>query len=101
MLGPSSRRISIRRTAGRVYRSVDSAAMTSPATPNNASAELRTLYGEIERPITEYLRDFERLVNIDCGSYTKEGVDEVGRFVAGFLRGQVRGEGEVGAKEQP
>jgi glutamate carboxypeptidase len=32
-----------------------------------------------------YLADLERLVNIDCGSYTPEGVDEVGRFVAGFL----------------
>jgi len=32
-----------------------------------------------------YLGDLERLVNIDCGSYTPEGVDEVGRFVAGFL----------------
>jgi glutamate carboxypeptidase len=32
-----------------------------------------------------YLTDLERLVNIDCGSYTPEGVDEVGRFVAGFL----------------
>ena len=32
-----------------------------------------------------YLGDLERLVNIDCGSYTPEGVDEVGRYVAGFL----------------
>jgi glutamate carboxypeptidase len=32
-----------------------------------------------------YLADLERLVNIDCGSYTPAGVDEVGRFVAGFL----------------
>ena len=34
---------------------------------------------------TAYLPDLERLVNIDCGSYTPAGVDEVGRFVAGFL----------------
>jgi glutamate carboxypeptidase len=32
-----------------------------------------------------YMADLERLVNIDCGSYTPAGVDEVGRFVAGFL----------------
>jgi glutamate carboxypeptidase len=32
-----------------------------------------------------YLADLERLVHIDCGSYTPSGVDEVGRFVAGFL----------------
>ena len=34
-----------------------------------------------------YLADLERLVNIDCGSYTKAGVDEVGRWVAAELRG--------------
>ena len=34
----------------------------------------------------DYLADLERLVNIDCGSYTKHGVDEVGRWVATQLR---------------
>ena len=34
----------------------------------------------------DYLADLERLVNIDCGSYTKHGVDEVGRWVAQQLR---------------
>jgi glutamate carboxypeptidase len=34
----------------------------------------------------DYLADLERLVNIDCGSYTKQGVDEVGRWVADQLR---------------
>ena len=29
-----------------------------------------------------FLSELEQLVNIDCGSYTKAGVDEVGRFVA-------------------
>jgi glutamate carboxypeptidase len=33
----------------------------------------------------DYLTDLERLVNIDCGSYTPEGVNEVGHFVTGFL----------------
>src|ERR1700704_4123935 len=32
-----------------------------------------------------YLGDLERLVNIDCGSYTPAGVDEVATFVARFL----------------
>ena len=36
-------------------------------------------------PQPAYLADLERLVNIDCGSYTPAGVDEVGRFVAAFL----------------
>jgi glutamate carboxypeptidase len=33
-----------------------------------------------------YLADLARLVNIDCGSYTKAGVDEVGRWTADRLR---------------
>src|SRR3954463_12100522 len=100
MFGPSSRRISIRRTAGRVYRSLDSAAMTDSATPKNATAGVWKLHAEIERSLPEYLRDLERLVNIDCGSYTKEGVDEVGRFVAGFLRDQLGAEVELDANER-
>ncbi len=34
-----------------------------------------------------YLADLERLVNTDCGSYTPEGVDRIGAFVADFLAG--------------
>jgi len=33
-----------------------------------------------------YLADLQRLVDIDCGSYTKAGVDEVGRWVAAAFR---------------
>ncbi len=33
-----------------------------------------------------YLADLQRLVDIDCGSYTKAGVDEVGRWVAAEFR---------------
>jgi glutamate carboxypeptidase len=32
--------------------------------------------------VPAFLADLERLVSIDCGSYTKAGVDEVGRWVA-------------------
>jgi glutamate carboxypeptidase len=32
-----------------------------------------------------YLRDLQALVDIDCGSYTKTGVDEVGRWTAEAL----------------
>jgi glutamate carboxypeptidase len=32
-----------------------------------------------------FLADLERLVNIDCGSYTKSGVDEIGRWFADQL----------------
>ena len=40
----------------------------------------------LRRPLPNYLADLERLVNIDCGSYTKAGVDEVGGWVATRLR---------------
>src|SRR6187551_2557317 len=50
-----------------------------------ADRELTELAGAIEAAEPAFLADLERLVNIDCGSYTPEGVDEVGRFVAGFL----------------
>lgn len=38
-----------------------------------------------EALLPAFLEDLERLVSIDCGSYTKAGVDEVGRWVAAFL----------------
>jgi glutamate carboxypeptidase len=48
--------------------------------------ELEALRTSIAAAEPAFLADLERLVNIDCGSYTPEGVDEVGRFVAAFLR---------------
>ncbi|HEV8545163.1 MAG TPA: M20 family metallopeptidase [Candidatus Limnocylindrales bacterium] len=47
--------------------------------------ELAAIEAAIRDEEPAYLADLEELVNIDCGSYTPEGVDEVGRFVAGFL----------------
>jgi glutamate carboxypeptidase len=47
--------------------------------------ELVALEAAIREAEPAFLADLERLVNIDCGSYTPGGVDEVGRFVAGFL----------------
>ncbi len=49
-------------------------------------AELGRLRQSIEGMLPGYLADLERLVNIDCGTYTKAGVDEVGRWVAEQLR---------------
>jgi glutamate carboxypeptidase len=48
--------------------------------------ELTGLQAHIESSLPGYLADLERLVNIDCGSYTKNGVDQVGSWVAGQLR---------------
>jgi len=50
------------------------------------SAELAALAAAVERALPAYLADLERLVDIDCGSYTKAGVDEVGRWTADRLR---------------
>jgi glutamate carboxypeptidase len=50
-----------------------------------ADAELTALEAAIRTDEPAYLADLERLVNIDCGSYTPAGVDEVGRFVASFM----------------
>ena len=49
--------------------------------------EIAALRAAVEAAMPAYLADLERLVNVDCGSYTKEGVDEVGTWTAGFLRG--------------
>lgn len=48
--------------------------------------QLKDLQTHLEGALPQYLADLERLVNIDCGSYTKPGVDEVGRWFAGQLR---------------
>ena len=41
--------------------------------------ELAALKDGVEARLPAFLEDLARLVNIDCGSYTKDGVDEVGR----------------------
>jgi glutamate carboxypeptidase len=47
--------------------------------------ELSRLEAAIRADEPAYLADLARLVNTDCGSYTPEGVDEIGRFVASFM----------------
>jgi glutamate carboxypeptidase len=47
--------------------------------------ELRELEAAVRAAEPAFLADLERLVNTDCGSYTPEGVDEIGAFVARFL----------------
>lgn len=43
--------------------------------------ELELLRAVIEREQPSFLHDLRRLVSIDCGSYSKAGVDEVGALV--------------------
>jgi glutamate carboxypeptidase len=44
-------------------------------------SQLDELRSAVAATLPDYLADLERLVNIDCGSYTKEGVDEVAGWV--------------------
>ncbi|MCY7417871.1 MAG: M20 family metallopeptidase [Chloroflexi bacterium] len=49
-------------------------------------ADLDRLTSLMTAQLPAYLADLQRLVDIDCGSYTKAGVDEVGRWVAATFR---------------
>jgi glutamate carboxypeptidase len=53
-----------------------------------ATDELATLEATIAADRDDFIADLARLVNTDCGSYTKTGVDTVGAWTADFLRGQ-------------
>ncbi len=50
------------------------------------AAHLAALRSSVERALPDFLADLEHLVNIDCGSYTKAGVDAVGDWTAERLR---------------
>jgi glutamate carboxypeptidase len=50
-----------------------------------ADAELDAIRAIAEASLPAYLADLERLVNIDCGSYTPAGVNEVAAWVAADL----------------
>jgi glutamate carboxypeptidase len=58
---------------------------TTVTPPLPSAAELDALRGAVSADLRAYLADLERLVNIDCGSYTRDGVNEVGRWVSAFL----------------
>src|SRR5918995_632097 len=59
--------------------------MATPTTVSSADLELDALQASIATELPAYLADLGRLVSIDCGSYTPEGVGEVGRWTAAFL----------------
>jgi glutamate carboxypeptidase len=50
-----------------------------------SDAELDELRRIVSQSEPDFLADLARLVDIDCGSYTKPGVDEVGRWLADQL----------------
>ena len=59
--------------------------MATPTTGLTTDLELDALRASVAADLPAYLDDLERLVNIDCGSYTPDGVNEVGRWTARFL----------------
>ena len=61
--------------------------MTTETTGADAVLELDALRASVTSHLPAYVRDLERLVNIDCGSYTPAGVDEIGRWVTAYLEG--------------
>jgi glutamate carboxypeptidase len=50
-----------------------------------ASDELAAIRARVEAAHDRFVGDLATLVGIDCGSYTKAGVDAVGRWTASFL----------------
>lgn len=56
------------------------------ATDTVSATELAALRDAVARSEPAFLADLERLVNIDCGSYTKAGVDRVGAWLGERLR---------------
>jgi len=56
-----------------------------PARDLVTPAELAALLERIAAAEPAFLADLERLVNTDCGSYTRDGVNEVATWVAGYL----------------
>jgi glutamate carboxypeptidase len=59
--------------------------MSNPAPDLVTPAELAALHDRIAAAEPAFLAHLERLVDIDCGSYTRDGVNEVAGWVAAFL----------------
>jgi glutamate carboxypeptidase len=66
----------------------------SPLARPTADLEIEALRTSISLDLPAYLADLERLVSIDCGTYTPDGVDEVARWTGSFL-GQLGAEIDV------
>lgn len=54
-------------------------------TTDSTGLEAIALRDLVAADLSSYLDDLRHLVDIDCGSYTPEGVNEVARWVASFL----------------
>jgi glutamate carboxypeptidase len=56
-----------------------------PSTSAVTAVELAALRTTVAAAEPAFLADLERLVNLDCGSYTRSGVNEVATWTAAFL----------------
>src|SRR5437016_58668 len=70
-----------RRTAARLPRMTATNALVD-ATSAVLPDEIERLRSTVGAALPRYVDDLATLVDIDCGSYTKAGVDRVGDFVA-------------------
>ena len=61
--------------------------MPTPPRAHLTAAELTALRVQVAAAEPALLADLERLVNLDCGSYSRDGVNEVATWAAGFLVG--------------
>ena len=59
--------------------------MTTPSTDLVPPAELAALRARLAAAEPALLADLEHLVNLDCGSYTRDGVNEVATWTTAFL----------------
>ncbi len=59
--------------------------MSIPVADLVTDAELAALRARVAAAEPAFLADLARLVNLDCGSYTRDGVNEVAAWVAAFL----------------
>ncbi len=63
----------------------DARPVTGPTASLVSDAELTALGAALEAALPGYLADLERLVNVDCGSYSPNGVNVVASWVEAFL----------------
>jgi glutamate carboxypeptidase len=64
----------------------DQPSANQPGALTVSDEELTRVRDWLAAALPEFLTDLERLVNIDCGSHTPEGVNEVGAWLADRLR---------------
>ena len=72
--------------------------MVRPMHLSVSDAELAALREKVQAMLPGFMADLERLVNIDCGSYSKAGVDEIGTWLADALA-ELGAAVEIGANE--